>query len=74
MANFIIIAILIVLVGSACFYIWKEKKKGNKCIGCPMSANGSCQGHCASKFADYERHGSCRNMDVSSSCIDRGRL
>jgi len=46
MENLIIIVILVLVVGSASLYIWKEKKKGHKCIGCPMSANGSCHGHC----------------------------
>lgn len=46
MENIIIAIVLIVLVGSASFYIWKEKKRGNKCIGCPMAANGSCPRHC----------------------------
>lgn len=46
MANFISIVVLLMLFGSACFYIRKEKKRGNKCIGCPMSVNGSCPKHC----------------------------
>jgi len=46
MENIIIIVILLLVVGSACLYIRKEKKKGHKCIGCPMSTNGSCHGHC----------------------------
>lgn len=44
MQNIIIIAILIVLVCGASFYIWKEKKKGKRCIGCPESGCASC--HC----------------------------
>lgn len=43
-ANIIIIAVLVVLVGLAIFYIVKEKKKGKKCIGCPYSGKASC--HC----------------------------
>jgi len=35
--NFIILAILFSVVGAAVFYIFKEKKKGKKCIGCPYS-------------------------------------
>lgn len=41
MENIIIIAILIILIGSAIFYIWKAKKDGRKCIGCP-STGGTC--------------------------------
>lgn len=44
MINIIISAILVAVVGTASFYIWKEKKKGNKCIGCPYSGSASC--HC----------------------------
>lgn len=40
MANVLIVIILLVLVGTAIFYIVKEKKKGRKCIGCPSS--GCC--------------------------------
>ncbi len=29
------------LVGGACVYIYKEKKKGTRCIGCPMA--GDCE-------------------------------
>ena len=42
MENLIVIGILLVLVGAAVLYIWKEKKKGTRCIGCP--AAGCCKG------------------------------
>jgi hypothetical protein len=49
MENIIIIAVLIIIIGLAGFYIYKAKKSGRKCIGCPYgdkcsSANskGSC--------------------------------
>ena len=41
MENLIVIGILLVLVGAAVLYIWKEKKKGTRCIGCPSA--GDCQ-------------------------------
>ena len=44
MINIIISVILIATVGTAGVYIWKEKKKGKKCIGCPCSGTASC--HC----------------------------
>ena len=55
--NIVIILILLVILGSACFYIVKEKKRGVKCIGCPMAGqcsarNGGtteCTGECHSK-------------------------
>jgi hypothetical protein len=40
MGDFIVSVILIAVIGAAIFYIVKEKKKGNSCIGCPY--NGSC--------------------------------
>lgn len=46
MKDIIISLILILIVGLAVFYIYKSKKSGKKCIGCPDS--GSCNG-CAYK-------------------------
>lgn len=40
MVDFIVVAILVVLVGSALAYIIRERKKGIKCVGCP--AGGQC--------------------------------
>ena len=37
MENFIIIAILLIVIGFAGFYLFRTRKKGNKCIGCPHS-------------------------------------
>ncbi|MBR2420759.1 MAG: FeoB-associated Cys-rich membrane protein [Oscillospiraceae bacterium] len=45
MQNFLVIAIVILILGCAGLYIQKEKKKGVKCIGCPDSK--TCSGHCA---------------------------
>ncbi|MCQ2544483.1 MAG: FeoB-associated Cys-rich membrane protein [Lachnospiraceae bacterium] len=44
MENIIIIAIIVLVVGAAVFYICRAKKKGKKCIGCPYSGSASC--HC----------------------------
>lgn len=41
MENIIIIAILVVIVGLAAFYVYRAKKKGKKCIGCPDSCSCS---------------------------------
>ncbi|MBE6670277.1 MAG: FeoB-associated Cys-rich membrane protein [Ruminococcaceae bacterium] len=43
--NIIIIAIIVLVLGSAAFYVYKAKKSGKKCIGCPDS--GSCSGNCS---------------------------
>lgn len=43
--DYILIALVIAIVGGAAYYIYKAKKSGKKCIGCPNS--GSCSGHCS---------------------------
>ena len=43
--DYLIIAIIVAIVGGAAFYIYKAKKSGKKCIGCPDSS--SCSGNCA---------------------------
>lgn len=48
MENVIIIAILLGLVGSIVWYLWRAKKRGETCIGCPCSkqCGGQCNGGC----------------------------
>ena len=41
LANMIAILAIVCMVGVACYYIYKEKKKGTRCIGCPMAGNCS---------------------------------
>lgn len=48
MENFIIVAVILLIVGGAVAYIIKEKKKGAVCVGCPHA------GECAKK-----RQGGC---------------
>lgn len=43
MTDGIVIAVIILIVAAATIYITKEKKRGVKCIGCPMA------GECAKK-------------------------
>ena len=45
MIDFIIIAVVAVILGMAGGYVWKSVKAGKTCIGCPDS--GSCSGNCA---------------------------
>ncbi|MBQ3163490.1 MAG: FeoB-associated Cys-rich membrane protein [Lachnospiraceae bacterium] len=45
MANIVVVAVVLVIIGAAIAYIIKEKKKGVKCIGC--SAAGSCSHNCS---------------------------
>ena len=40
MVNLIAFAVIAVIVGGAAGYVYKEKKQGTKCIGCP--SGGSC--------------------------------
>ena len=44
MENIIVAVIIIVIVAAAGLYIYKAKKSGRKCIGCPHSKN--CSGGC----------------------------
>lgn len=46
--NIIPAAILILVVGAAALYVYRAKKSGKKCIGCPDggSCGGGCDGHC----------------------------
>ena len=43
--DYVIIAIVVLILGLSVWFIWKSKKSGKKCIGCPDS--GSCSGGCA---------------------------
>ncbi len=45
MENFIIVAIIAVIIGVALAYVIKAKKRGVKCIGCPDGAK--CSGNCS---------------------------
>ena len=43
--DIIIVAVIVLILGLAGFYIYKAKKSGKKCIGCPDG--GTCSGHCS---------------------------
>lgn len=55
--DYIVIAIIALIIGGAVAYIVKAKKSGKKCIGCPDScscnkndskdSSSACQGNCA---------------------------
>jgi len=46
--DYIIIAVIVLIIGASAFAIYRSKKSGKKCIGCPDS--GTCpsskQGTC----------------------------
>lgn len=46
MENLIIIVILLCIIGGIVFYLYKAKKRGETCIGCPCSkqCSGKCNG------------------------------
>ena len=52
--DIVIIAVIVLIVGAASFYIYRSKKSGKKCIGCPDSCSCSsntkkkCSGGCHS--------------------------
>ena len=55
MESVIVAVIVLAILGAACLYIYKAKKSGAKCIGCP--AGGSCSStkgaHTCSCHADH---------------------
>jgi len=42
MIDIVIILVLLALVGGAGYYIYKAKKSGKKCIGCPYAGTAGC--------------------------------
>ena len=44
MEDIIIIAILLAIVGGIGWYLYRAKKRGQKCIGCPYAKE--CGGNC----------------------------
>ena len=50
LVDIVIVAVLALILGLAAWYVYKSKKSGRKCIGCPDS--GSCSGHCGSCSCD----------------------
>ena len=47
MTDIIVVLVVAVVVALASFYIYRSKKSGNKCVGCPVSKN--CSGSCCDK-------------------------
>ena len=45
MENLILVVVLGLILGGAAGYVYKAKKKGIKCIGCPDGAK--CGGQCS---------------------------
>ena len=59
MIDYIVIGILVVIIAAAAFYVYKAKKSGKKCIGCPDGCScSSKKASCSSKKAD-QHHCCC---------------
>ncbi|MBE6925384.1 MAG: FeoB-associated Cys-rich membrane protein [Ruminococcaceae bacterium] len=43
--DYLILAVIVLILGAVIWYLHKAKKKGVKCIGCPDGAK--CSGNCA---------------------------
>ena len=52
METLIVSLILVLVIGGAALYIYKAKKRGVKCIGCP--SGGKCSGCCTGCGAKQE--------------------
>lgn len=50
MIDFVIVLVLGVIVGAAGGYVYRTKKRGAKCIGCPVA--GGCSGKCSCHSED----------------------
>ena len=55
--DWIILAIVLIIVGCAVAYIVKAKKQGVKCIGC--SSGGGCHCNHGDHHGDQEVHSCC---------------
>ena len=51
MADIIVIALVVAIVGLALGYIIRQKRRGTKCIGCPCSKD--CGGNCCSDLYTF---------------------
>ncbi len=51
MENIIIVLVLAVILGGALLYIYKAKKAGQKCIGCPNAKQ--CAKGCTCSKKEY---------------------
>lgn len=56
MVDFLIAAIILCILGGAAVYIYRSKKRGVKCIGCPSGKTcggncSQCSGQCGHKCA-----------------------
>ena len=52
--DYIAIAVVVLSLSAAVFYIVRAKKRGEKCVGCPYAreCGGKCDGACGRAKAD----------------------
>ena len=60
MTDIIIVVILVVIVGLAAWYVYKAKKSGKKCIGCPDG--------CSCESKQGKSSGCCGGEEGSCCC------
>ena len=55
--DYIAIAAILLVVGSAIFYIIHAKRRGEKCVGCPYAkqCGGNCNAGCTQTKADKDK-------------------
>ena len=46
MENFVIVAILLCILGGIGYYLYRAKKRGEKCVGCPYAKQCGAAGGC----------------------------
>ena len=49
MVNILIIAAVLAVLGGAGYYVYKEKKSGAACVGCPNSKNCASHSSCCAE-------------------------
>lgn len=55
--DIIIIAVIVLIIGGAALYIYRAKKRGVKCIGCPNGASCGSGGCSSSAHVCEEQEG-----------------
>lgn len=51
MKNIVVIVILVAIAASIIWYLYRAKKRGETCVGCPYAkqCGGKCNGDCSGK-------------------------
>ncbi len=57
MTDIVIVAIVLLIVSLASWYVYRAKKRGKTCVGCPGGCSCSCDASCST----CQSHGNCKN-------------